>query len=72
MSSKRHLRRRQCEGKKRHASYQHAMIHLCKLKQTFGDGGQIPYRCQFCGGWHVGHPIGLKAENPTLRLGRRA
>lgn len=48
MSSKRAIRRRACTGKKRHAT-------LADAAQMAG-GGMMAYRCQFCGGFHIGHP----------------
>lgn len=54
MSSKRHLRRRSCEGKIRHPDRSSALQHI----RAFGvrrDRDVEPYWCQFCNGWHVGH-----------------
>jgi len=54
MSSKRHLRRRSCQGKIRHASQFAALLHI----RSFGarlDREVEPYACHFCHGWHIGH-----------------
>ena len=56
MSSKRHLRRRGCEGKCRHASLGDAYAaqtgHARSYRETLGI-----YFCQFCRAYHLGHPI---------------
>lgn len=54
MASKRHLRRRSCEGKVRHASAAAAQLAAGKLRKTHDGGAWAAYRCQFCGAWHVG------------------
>lgn len=56
MSSKRAIRRRACKGKVRHPEQGHAHAALRSLVRERGDqGAMTPYRCQFCGGWHIGH-----------------
>lgn len=53
MSSKRQIRRKQCEGKIRHTTQVGAYI---ALKNTPRDGKRMNvYRCKFCRGWHIGH-----------------
>lgn len=54
MASKRHIRRRQCEGKRRFESYESAL--------RFCFDGMRPYYCVFCRGYHVGHVAGAKQE----------
>ena len=49
-------------GKVRHTKPK-ALAHARKLH----DSGMVAYRCGTCGGWHVGHRIGL-----WTRLWRRA
>lgn len=71
MSSKRHLRRKACEGKVRHESSAAAMRHIRSLRRQ-GDlytGPLNAYRCEFCRGYHIGHRInqrsgGLKGRRP--------
>ena len=59
MASKRHLRRRQCENKKRFASSEEGRRHIPpKVNNVFYN----VYRCQFCKGYHVGRQ-GVKAHN---------
>lgn len=59
MASKRAQRRRQCNGKRRHASYDNALIAVRKLRQQHGHVGQVsPYHCKHCGAWHIGHTPG--------------
>lgn len=54
MSSKRHMRRRSCEGKRRHANRGAAIAQIRSIgARLYGD--VEPYLCQFCHGWHVGH-----------------
>lgn len=71
VSSKRHVRRKQCEGKVRHATVTKALDHIRSLR--FGgksySGSMNAYHCEFCGGYHVGHAInqqrpGLKGRRP--------
>ena len=56
MSSKRAIRRRQCDGKKRHATAADAMLARATLNRSKGYQGRMNvYRCQFCRGYHIGH-----------------
>lgn len=55
MSSKRRLRRRQCENKQTHTTEQEAWKHCDHLKIRFQQRWR-PYKCRFCGKWHVGRP----------------
>jgi hypothetical protein len=55
MSSKRRLRRRGCEGKHRHPTLEEAQAHIVSLARSYGARGLRPYRCKFCGAYHVGH-----------------
>lgn len=53
MSSKRRLRRKSCDGKKKFATQTEAMKIVWKMKS---DGEIVhTYKCQFCKGWHIGH-----------------
>ena len=58
MSSKRHLRRKSCEGKIRHADKGGAVQQINSLWRLSHEHMR-PYHCRFCGGWHVGHKSGL-------------
>jgi hypothetical protein len=57
MASKRHLRRKQCEGKRAFAleadARAHA-IHRSRVSRSY----IVAYHCRFCHLWHVGHPNG--------------
>lgn len=55
MASKRRIRRRGCEGKKRHASKAFAEIAVQMSRRKFGGRMWCSYQCQFCKQWHVGH-----------------
>ena len=58
MSSKRRIRRNACRTKVRHADQASARRAIWSLRQAYGDaplGFMNAYRCQFCGGWHIGH-----------------
>lgn len=57
MSSKRALRRKQCKGKVRHETREFALI---ALRHTRSYGNLSPYKCRFCGGWHIGHTPGMQ------------
>lgn len=54
MASRRHIRRKQCEGKVRHETAQEAGTASWKAKQKWGDS-MYPYKCSNCHGWHIGH-----------------
>jgi hypothetical protein len=57
MASKRALRRKSCARKKRYASYSDATRSIAGLyRQGKKDGMLLVYACQFCGGFHFGHP----------------
>lgn len=56
MTSKRHVRRRQCEGKARHPDSVTAIREATRLRKRNADGWYLNvYKCQFCAGYHVGH-----------------
>lgn len=60
MASKRAQRRRSCEGKIRHDTFEAAVAHAHSLRHKTGDRSYCAYPqgsrngCEFCGGWHVG------------------
>ena len=54
MASKRHVRRKACGHKVRHASAGDALKHLRALRAEGGRNLET-YRCRFCRQWHVGH-----------------
>ncbi len=54
MASKRGLRRRACKRKKRYESKELADIAVHNLWKYKGERVHS-YKCDFCGGWHVGH-----------------
>lgn len=56
MASKRRVRRRSCEGKKRHDTEESAWGHLRSLNKRDSDTMNV-YPCFFGGKkhWHVGH-----------------
>lgn len=54
MSSKRHIRRQSCEGKVRYPDMETASRYAkeaCKRAHNW----IVPYHCQFCGSFHIGH-----------------
>lgn len=55
MSSKRHQRRKACEGKRRFAD----RLEAQRVKHRAGLALDA-YHCHFCGGWHLGHPGKLR------------
>lgn len=56
MASKRHLRRRSCEHKIRHADKPAAQVALRRAVRQWGHTGFFKvYFCPFCNGYHVGH-----------------
>lgn len=57
MSSKRAIRRKACKGKTRYGSAKDATVAIRNLHRAKGPQGfMTPYKCQFCGAWHFGHP----------------
>ena len=67
MASRRNVRRRSCDGKKRFASEQAALraAHLTIERRTPGLRPLLPYRCGSCGWFHIGH-------RPALVVGLNA
>lgn len=55
MSSKRAQRRRSCSGKVKIVEEDSAW-RIAKLMTQRHGQMLLPYRCSWCGGWHVGHP----------------
>ena len=53
MASKRHVRRKSCEGKFRHENKTTAISHEIGLRRL-GER-VVVYKCRFCKGYHVGH-----------------
>lgn len=53
MASKRAVRRRRCEGKRRYATIAEAKL-AAGVWYRRGDPMQA-YRCPFCAGCHIGH-----------------
>lgn len=67
MSSKRHMRRRACENKKRYESVEDASHASRKMRRAFEGGTWAAYRCPFCGGWHVGRRDRRSSDNAERR-----
>ena len=55
MASKRHLRRKACEGKIKFADFKSAHQACISYKHKFGHYMRA-YPCRFCSGYHIGHP----------------
>lgn len=55
MSSKRRIRRKSCEGKKRYDNEAEARKQ-CNWFWYERDARLNVYKCKFCGGFHIGHP----------------
>jgi len=56
MASKRRLRRKQCEGKRRYETAAEATAGIRALHKAKGYQGFLNvYRCAFCKGYHFGH-----------------
>lgn len=54
MASKRNIRRKSCERKKRYASKKKAGDATYSMIRTGTYDRQCAYKCKFCGGWHNG------------------
>lgn len=70
MSSKRRIRRRSCEGKVNYPDKATAIHNAGILRKTHQGGTWRAYRCEFCGGWHVGRPS--RRDNQALAARRAA
>jgi hypothetical protein len=57
MSSKRAIRRKACRGKVRYVTQAEAAAGAGRARRLHGAVGLLSaYHCQFCGGFHFGHP----------------
>ncbi|MDR1162721.1 MAG: hypothetical protein LBM17_02640, partial [Candidatus Accumulibacter sp.] len=56
MASKRRIRRNVCGRKIRHATEAAARAAIRSLRRAGVLAALTPYRCPFCGQFHVGHP----------------
>jgi len=68
MASKRRLRRKACEGKVRHLDLASAWEAARVAAQRSGDIIHA-YRCQHCGGFHIGHAGGELARTIQAKRG---
>lgn len=60
---------RQCGGKVRHRTRQHANWARIKTQEESGEMSLVAYQCRHCKGWHLGHaPRRLQREIRTKRL----
>ncbi|MDE2098127.1 MAG: hypothetical protein KGL39_12810 [Patescibacteria group bacterium] len=55
MTSKRRLRRESCQGKARHKTPEAAWLQAYNSRDVRDRHRLQPYRCGFCGCWHIGH-----------------
>jgi len=55
MSSKRHIRRKSCEGKRQFSDHASAFAAASSYWHTFNQPMNA-YRCRFCNHFHIGHP----------------
>ena len=60
MASKRRIRRKSCERKRRYPTYESAYGHLLKYQRMnvghLNSRRKVVYTCSFCGGFHIGTP----------------
>jgi len=56
MASKRKQRRRSCTSKYRHETAEAAWSEARRLTRRSGGRRYNAYKCEFCGGYHVGRP----------------
>jgi hypothetical protein len=61
MSSKRHLRRKACENKIQYFSVG-AAYQTIKYYTKKGKDVMQPYKCRFCGWYHIGHTPSFVAK----------
>ena len=62
MASKRHQRRRGCEGKVAHATQGEAWQAARLLRKSQSGGTWAAYKCPFCGRFHVGRPTARQRQ----------
>lgn len=56
MASKRRIRRKQCEGKKRYLNREDCTFAMFKVNKKNQSWHRLnTYKCKFCKGWHFGH-----------------
>ena len=55
MSSKRAVRRKSCSGKVRYDDIELAWKAVRASGARDNSGWILPYKCRFCGGYHIGH-----------------
>jgi cytochrome c5 len=67
MSSKRRIRNKQCIDKKRHKSIEDAYAARSGHVGAFGKQLHASY-CQFCHGWHIGHPKQKPLNRQNFKL----
>jgi hypothetical protein len=73
MASKRRLRRRSCQTKRRFGSNEEAQAAVRRRVASSGGklGGQLlTYRCPFCNGYHIGHPPDRVRQSMASRQNR--
>jgi hypothetical protein len=58
MGSKRRLRRKGCESKRRYVSMGEAQVEANRARVERREQDIEPYLCDFCNGWHIGHRPG--------------
>lgn len=73
MASRRRLRKKSCDGKKKFTDQESAGRAAAYRTRLHGRW-ITPYRCKFCGGYHIGHPPrsvrqSLKAKRENQRRG---
>lgn len=61
MASKRGQKRKACKRKVRHINQANAGYAAVLMRRKTGER-IVPYKCQHCNGWHIGHPIGRFEE----------
>jgi hypothetical protein len=67
MGSKRRLRRKECEGKRRYATAGEASAAVNAARGSAAGGQYLEaYQCPHCGGWHIGHKPGSMREHTDL------
>jgi len=64
MASKRRIRRRSCQRKKRFPTSAAALDAMHQvIRSGKKNGGYLHiYSCRFCGGYHFGHAAGSNSE----------
>jgi hypothetical protein len=73
MARKAKRREKECLAKAGYPKRDDAEIHIREAvrRGRLVEGECYAYRCNWCSGWHIGHPSKAVAERTALRLAKK-